>query len=225
MNPSLESQVSRRSFLIGAGLLAASLPLSLLTSCTNNTQASSPSENSATLNQTPTDSTTQNTSTNNSGNSILVVYFSATGNTEKVANTIAEHLKADTFAITPVHSYSAEDLDYNNSESRVSQEREADTEIELTQITPENFDSYSTIFIGYPIWWGNAAWPINSFVSENDFSGKTVIPFCTSGGSPLGNSGENLAGLADSGTWLEGNRFSASASQAQITNWIDGLEI
>lgn len=155
----------------------------------------------------------------------LVVYFSATGSTEAVANTIAETLGADTFVITPTEPYTSEDLDWTNNDSRVTREHNDESlqTVELETITPDNWDEYDTVFIGYPIWWGNAAWPVSSFVAANDFTGKTVIPFCTSASSSLGESGSNLAALAGTGDWQEGQRFRSSASAVDVSEWINGL--
>ena len=143
---------------------------------------------------------------------ILVAYFSGTGNTQGIAEAIAGELDADTFVITPVDPYSRDDLGYNNPDSRTSQERnDPNRSVELEQVTPDNFDSYGTVFLGYPIWWGNASWAIDNFVSGNDFTGKTVIPFCTSGSSPIGSSAQDLAAMAGTGEWREGRRFGAGA--------------
>ena len=95
--------------------------------------------------------------------------------------------------------------------------------MELTTTQGENWDSYDTVFIGYPIWWGIAAWPVDGFVEANDFTGKTVIPFCTSSSSGLGQSGELLAELAGTGNWQEGQRFRSSAGQADVDEWVDSL--
>ena len=95
----------------------------------------------------------------------------------------------------------------------------------LEAVTPEGWADYDTVFVGYPIWWGRAGWPVNGFVTGNDFSGKRVIPFCTSASSGLGSSAENLAQLAGSGDWQEGMRFSASASESDVAEWLAGLAL
>lgn len=156
---------------------------------------------------------------------VLVVYYSATGSTERVAKEIAKNLNADLFEIEPVDKYTSEDLNYSNSNSRVSKEHNDESlrDVKLKKTTIDNLDKYDTILIGYPIWWGIAAWPINNFVKENDFNGKTVIPFCTSASSSLGNSGKNLESIAESGNWQEGKRFSSSATTDEIKNWTDSL--
>ena len=143
---------------------------------------------------------------------ILVAYFSGTGNTQGIAEAIADELDADVFVITPSDPYTREDLGYNNPDSRTSQERDdPNRSVELEQVTPDNFDSYGTVFLGYPIWWGNASWVMDGFVSGNDFTGKTVYPFCTSGSSPIGSSAQDLADMAGTGDWQEGRRFGAGA--------------
>ena len=118
----------------------------------------------------------------------LVVYFSAQGHTEEVANKIANNLGADIFELEPVDAYSSDDLDWTDSNSRVSQEHDDESlrNIELVSTSVENWEDYDTVLIGYPIWWGIAAWPVDTFVKANDFTGKTVIPFCTSSSSGLG---------------------------------------
>ena len=159
------------------------------------------------------------------GSNVLVVYFSASGHTEAVAQTIAEATGGDLFEITPAEPYTDDDLDWTNEDSRVSQEYadESLRDVELAAATPDNWDSYDTVFIGYPIWWGIAAWPTSSFVAANDFTGKTVIPFCTSSSSSLGDSGALLAEAAGTGTWLEGQRFRSSASADDVTEWVNSL--
>lgn len=153
---------------------------------------------------------------------VLVVYYSASGNTAAVAQTIADATGADLFEITPVEPYTDDDLNWSDSNSRVSREHDnpdLQNQVELTTTEVENWDSYDTVFLGYPIWWGNAAWPVNQFVTNNDFSGKTVIPFCTSSSSGIGQSGENLAKMAGTGDWQEGQRFSSHPDTSDVTTW------
>ena len=155
----------------------------------------------------------------------LVVYFSATGNTEEAAGYIAGLTGGDLFELEPVEPYTSEDLNYSDDNSRVSLEYadESLREVELVADTVENWGDYDTIFIGYPIWWGIAAWPVDGFIEANDFTGKTVIPFCTSASSGLGQSGELLAEMAGTGEWLEGQRFSSRVSEADVEEWLSGL--
>lgn len=163
--------------------------------------------------------------TDSEGGKTLVVYYSATGNTENVANMIAEITGADVFELEPAEPYSDADLDWTDDSSRVVSEYENEDlrDIELVANTVDNWDSYDTVFIGYPIWWGIAAWPVDGFVEANDFTGKTVIPFCTSASSGLGESGQLLAGMAGTGDWQEGMRFRSGASQDDVQAWIDEL--
>lgn len=157
----------------------------------------------------------------------LVAYFSGSGNTERVAKTIADTLGADLFEITPVTPYTSADLNWSVADSRVNWEHdnEALRDVALTQTTPANWAEYDTVFIGYPIWWGIAAWPVNNFVKGNDFTGKTVIPFATSSSSGMGQSGELLEQMAKGGTWQSGQRFSSGASESAVRSWATGLGI
>lgn len=160
-----------------------------------------------------------------SGSSVLVVYYSATGNTAQVAQYIADSTGGDLFEIQPVEPYTDDDLNWTDDNSRVSQEHadESLRDVELVADTVDNWDQYDTVIIGYPIWWGIAAWPVDGFVEANDFSGKTVIPFCTSTSSGLGQSGQLLADMAGTGDWQEGQRFRSGASQEDVQSWIEEM--
>lgn len=167
----------------------------------------------------------QEDTSSNEDNNVLVVYYSATGNTEEVANTIADATQGTLFELEPVQPYTDEDLNWTDDNSRVVYEHENEDQrnVELVSTEVENWDLYDTVFIGYPIWWGIAAWPVNSFVENNDFSNKTVIPFCTSSTSDIGDSSELLAQMAQSGDWQKGQRFSSSSNQEDIQSWLDEL--
>lgn len=155
----------------------------------------------------------------------LVVYYSASGNTERVAKDIAEAASADLFEIVPTEVYTSEDLNWTNSDSRVSREHDDESlrDVPLTTTEVPDWDSYDTVFIGYPIWWGIAAWPVDTFVKNNDFTGKTVIPFATSSSSGMGQSGSLLADMAGTGEWQEGQRFSSGVSSGDVQSWVNGL--
>lgn len=155
----------------------------------------------------------------------LVVYYSASGNTERVAKDIAEAAGADLFEIVPTEVYTSEDLNWTNPDSRVSREHDDESlrDVPLTTTEVPDWDSYDTVFIGYPIWWGIAAWPVDTLVKNNDFTGKTVIPFATSSTSGMGQSGSLLADMAGTGEWQEGQRFSSGVSSDDVQSWVNGL--
>ena len=152
---------------------------------------------------------------------------SGSGNTEAVANVIAETTGGELFELEPAEPYSNADLDWTDDDSRVFREYadESLRDVELVSTAVDNWDSYDTVFIGYPIWWGIAAWPMNTFVKNNDFTGKTVIPFCTSSSSGIGDSGTLLADLAGTGDWQEGMRFRSGVDEADVQEWVNGLEL
>ena len=164
-----------------------------------------------------TDSNLQNSGT-------LVVYFSATGNTKGVAEKIAAITGADTYEIKAAQEYTEADLNWNDSDSRSTREQND------SSVRPEigseavSLDGYTTIYIGYPIWWGEEPRIMDTFVESYSFDGITMIPFCTSSSSGIGRSGQNLADNAGSGTWLDGQRFGVGASEDEIRSWIEGLQ-
>ncbi len=153
----------------------------------------------------------------------LVAYYSAHGGyTAQVAKTVAQAVGADLFVIKPDPDYTDADLDYNDPQSRVSREHADPSsweKIPLKQTEPDNFAEYDTVYLGYPIWWGLAAWPVYSFVAGNDFAGKTIIPFATSYSSPLGTSDVELEQKAKGGYWEEGMRFGQTPSESEVTEW------
>ena len=156
----------------------------------------------------------------------LVVYYSAQNHTKTIAEKIAKNLNADTFEIVPEDVYTEDDLDWTNSDSRVSREHNDESlrDVKLKNTKVNNWEDYDTVLIGYPIWWGIAAWPTDTFVKANNFDGKTVIPFCTSASSGLGQSGKLLKQEAGSGNWQDGHRFSSGASDSDIQKWTDSLK-
>lgn len=225
----------RKKYQMAVLVLTAAMSLSLLAGCGRQTQqpAQTPAQNEETQAPTnsgdtrPEDAQPGETAPveDDPGGKTLVVYYSATGSTQAVAGYIADATGGDLFEIVPAEPYTSEDLNWSDQESRVSREHDDASlrDVELTKATVENWDEYDTVFIGYPIWWGVAAWPTDSFVAANDFTGKTVIPFCTSSSSGLGESGELLAELAGTGDWLEGQRFRSSASENDVVEWVNGL--
>ena len=155
----------------------------------------------------------------------LVIYFSAEGHTKRIAETMAKNLNADIYEITPEQPYTEADLDWRNNDSRCSKENENPTlrDIALANLEVPNWSDYERIVIGYPIWWGIAAWPVNAFVKSQDWAGKTVLPFCTSHSSELGDSDLSLKNDANAGDWQDGVRFFQDASPAKIKAWCDSL--
>ena len=192
------------------------------TETASETEETTAAEESAEASETGTKSGTDSASAEGR---TLVVYYSATGNTEAVANYIAQATGGDLFELEPVDPYTDEDLNWTDENSRVVYEHDNEDarDVELVADTVDNWDEYDTVFIGYPIWWGIAAWPVDTFVEANDFTGKTVIPFCTSSSSDLGESGQLLAEMAGTGDWQEGMRFRSSASEADVQEWLNGL--
>ena len=214
----------------GSLLLAVLMILSLATcgNKMNNTPAQTPSDDTpseSTPAQTPDDTANGEADNTTSGGKVLVVYYSASGNTKRVAEDIAETADGDLFEITPAEPYTSDDLNWTNSDSRVSREHDDESlqDVPLTTTEVENWDDYDTVFIGYPIWWGIAAWPVDTFVKNNDFTGKTVIPFATSSSSGMGQSGTLLSEMAGTGDWQDGQRFSSGASQSDVADWVSGL--
>lgn len=167
---------------------------------------------------TPTDPDT----TPNEGTKVLIAYFSATNNTEGIANHLDAILDADLYEITPEQPYTAADLNYN-SDCRANDEQSDPSARPAISGSVDNMEQYDVIFLGYPIWWGQAPKIISTFLESYDLSGKTIVPFCTSGSSGLGSSATNLHGLASNATWLDGQRFSGSASRSTVESWVNGL--
>jgi len=157
---------------------------------------------------------------------ILVAYFSATGTTEQIAGWIAGQTGGVLYQITPETPYTPEDLDYGDDSSRATVEQNDSSARPAISGMVDNMEGYDTVFLGYPIWFGQAPRIISTFLESYDLSGKTIVPFCTSGSSGIGSSDTNLHGLAsDSANWLPGERFSANTSQGEIQEWIISLNI
>ena len=182
------------------------------------TEQSAPAESET----TETVGSTEETTTDGKA---LVVYYSATGTTERVAQLIADAIGADLFEVEPAEPYTTADLNYSDKNSRVSREHDDESLRDVALVSAEvpDWDSYDTVFIGYPIWWGGAAWPMNGFMTANDFTGKTVIPFATAASSGMGDSGTLLAELAGTGDWKEGERFYSSSTADDIQSWLSTL--
>ena len=154
----------------------------------------------------------------------LVVYFSATGTTKGVAEKIAAITGADTYEIKAAQEYTDEDLNWSDSDSRSTKEQNDSSARPEIGSDAVSLDGYETIYIGFPIWWGEEPRIMDTFVESYNFKGITMIPFCTSSSSGIERSGQNLAEQAGSGNWLDGKRFGAGASEDEIRSWIDGLQ-
>ncbi len=159
-----------------------------------------------------------------SGKDVLVVYFSATGTTKDVAEKIAKITNGDVYEIVPEQPYTSDDLNWNDKNSRTTKEQNDSKSRPGIASEPVSLEGYKTIYIGYPIWWGEAPRIMDTFVEKYNFDGKTVIPFCTSGGSGIGRSGKILEENAGSGNWLDGKRFGAGPSEDDVRSWISGIQ-
>lgn len=163
-----------------------------------------------------------NDDTGNDSN-ILVAYFSATNTTKGVAEHIASGLGADLYEIVPEEPYSDADLDYGSDNSRSTIEMNDPSSRPAISGAVDNMEQYDIVFIGYPIWWGEAPKIVSTFMESYDFSEKTIVPFCTSGSSGIGSSASNLEELTDKAQWLPGQRFQGGNSQEEIMAWVEGL--
>ncbi len=213
---------------IFAGILTAMLMLGVTSCGSSDESADSAVQNNGqnvSSSEAATSSESSQSENTSTGGKTLVVVYSASGNTKAIADYIVSATGADLFEITPAEPYTSDDLDWTDPDSRVSREHDDESlrDVELTTTTVENWEDYDTVFIGYPIWWGIAAWPTDTFVKANDFSDKTVIPFCTSSTSGLGESGKLLADESGTGNWLDGQRFQSRADESEVKEWVDSL--
>lgn len=191
---------------------------------TTATQESEPAGSTMQSSEEETSGETGNTEQEDTGANILVAYFSATGSTKVLAEHAADAMGADIYEIIPEEPYTDADLDYGDAQSRSSLEMDDPNARPAISGKVENMEQYDIIFLGYPIWWGEAPRIISTFMESYDFGGKTIVPFCTSGGSGIGSSARNLHELAESDvTWLEGERLSNTSSRDDMVSWISGL--
>ena len=204
-------------------LLAAAMVLTLAacgTTNAGNDAADEPKNDTAadTAEPAPDDNTPESTDSK-----ALVAYFSATGHTKTIAEYLQTVLDADLYEIVPQEPYTADDLDYNTDGCRANQEQNDDSARPAISGSVEDMDGYDVVLIGYPIWWGQAPKIVYTFLESYDFSGKTIVPFCTSGSSGIDGSLSGIQALAPDADWLAGQRFSASASAADVQSWVDSL--
>ena len=204
-----------------------------LTACGNSASKTKQPSTEDTFVESKADTESAETSTNmeNTDNQdaqehkILVAYFSATGTTKGVAEHIANGLNADIYEIVPEEAYTDADLDYNDNNSRTTIEMNDPDARPAISGSVENMEQYDIIFVGYPIWWGEAPRIVSTFMESYDFSDKTIVPFCTSGGSGIGSSASNLERLTSGATWLDGRRLNGSDSQDTVMEWVDSLDL
>lgn len=190
-------------------LLSFILTMLILTGCaTNNSQSGDNASNNSSQTIKPGD------------NDVLVAYFSVTNNTKKLATYAQEYLKSDIFEIIPIEKYTSADIDYH-SDCRANKEQNDDKARPEIAYTISDISQYNTIVLGYPIWWGQAPKILYTFIESYDLSNKTIIPFCTSGSSPIGSSATNLAKSAPNANWLAGKRFAANTTKEEIGHWLD----
>lgn len=214
-NWNIVKRMVRTVLLVALGLLA--------TAC-GGTGSSSAQSSSSSSSAAAAASSTSSTS-GAGGHKILVAYFSASGNTKVVAEVAAKTLGADLYELMPAQPYTEDDMNYRDKSSRVFREHEdANRHTALADPTPEKFADYDVVLIGAPMWWHEAAWPINDFLTKNDFTGKTVVPFVTSSSDPLGDSGKKMEALAGTGKWQQGMRFSGGAAKSDVETWAKGLK-
>ena len=205
-------------------IVTALLLLSALTACGANTPAEAESEAAAGSESETAAGAESGTPAPAEHSDVLVAFFSATGTTKGVAEAIASVTGGDLYEIMAAEPYTSDDLNYHDSGSRSTKEqndKSARPEIGSGDLSLEG---YTTVYLGFPIWWGEEPRILDTFVEQYSFDGITVIPFCTSGGSGIGRSGSNLEALAGSGTWLDGKRFDANVSEADLRSWIEGLQ-
>jgi flavodoxin len=223
MKDKLEVMIMKFKKTIGIVLVFVLL-FSLAACANNNTsdQTQTSAESATTASAAGSATSAENTT---SGKKAIVIYFSGSGNTKRVAELVANETGSELFELVPTTPYTDDDLNYRDENSRVIKEHNDPSlqNTELTSIKVSDWESYDTVLFGYPLWWREAAWPVNSFVKGNDFSGKTVIPFCTSTSDGIGDSGSKLAQMAGTGTWQEGMRFSEREEESAVKEWAQGI--
>lgn len=155
----------------------------------------------------------------------LVAYFSASGVTAKVADTLSETIGADLYAIEPAVPYTKADLDWMDKHSRSTIEMDDPASRPAIADKRDNMAEYDTVFVGFPIWWYVAPTIINTFLESYDMTGKTIIPFATSGGSDMGNTNERLLSSCTGAKLLDGKVFKSDPSRKELADWAESLDI
>ena len=207
------------------GIVLVFILLFSLAACANNNtsnQTHTSSQSAATASNESPATAAENTA---SGKKAIVVYFSGSGNTKRVAELVANETGSELFELVPTTPYTDDDLNCENSRIIKEHNDPSLQNTELTSIKVPDWESYDTVLFGYPLWWREAACPVNSFVKGNDFSGKTVIPFCTSTSDGIGDSGSKLAQMSGTGTWQDGMRFPENDDESSIRDWAKSLAL
>lgn len=155
----------------------------------------------------------------------LVAYFSASGVTAKVAETLSEAIGADLYEIEPAVPYTKKDLNWMDKKSRSTVEMNDPASRPAIAGMRDNMEDYDTVFVGFPIWWYVAPHIINTFLESYNLTGKTIVPFATSGGSDMGKTNEKLIPSCTGAKLIEGKVFNHSASHEELAAWVDGLQI
>ena len=221
--------IDRRAFMKTACVAIGTVAVSGLAGCASTEESNQEigeavnqgaSQGSATSDQATT--AQEEGAMSSKGGTVAVVYFSATGNTQSVAEKIATAADADLMEIIPAQSYSAADLDYNSDCRANTEQNDASARPAIASPIPD-VSGFDTVFLGYPIWWGTAPRIIDTFLEGADLAGKAVVPFCTSGSSSISGSLADIEQAAPDAVWEEGRRFSSSASQQEIDEWVTGI--
>lgn len=209
--------------MVACGTSKTSAPSSTEPQSSSEKESMQKNETKATEDKDQQDTT--NNSSTDSASKILVAYFSATGNTKPIAETIAELSGGDLFEIIPAEPYSDSDLNYSDDSCRANKEQNDSFARPRISEMVENMEQYDIVLIGHPIWWGEEPRIMDTFMESYDFSGKTIVNFCTSGGSEIGTATDNLKALSLGANWLEGHRFETGVSSDDVQAWLDKLNI
>ena len=190
---------------------------------TNSPSSSARTETDSPEDESPVETKEQDVS-KDTDTDTLVVVFSATGTTKGVAEKIAGITGADLYEIIPAEPYSDADLNWNDRSSRSTKEHNDKNARPVIGSEQIDLTGYTTIYIGFPIWFGEEPRIMDTFAESYDFSGITLIPFCTSGSSGIGRSGPNMEALAGTGTWKDGKRLPGTVSEEDLRSWIESLK-
>ena len=222
--------LDRRTFLKTGCTATLAFAFTGMVGCSSGQQSASDAVDSQenSIGAESTESTTSDTQSSSSEaatastTGVAVVYFSCTGNTEAVAEKIAGAVDGTLMRIEPAQPYTSADLDYNSDCRANTEQNDVSARPAIASPAPD-VSGCDTVYLGYPIWWGTAPKIILTFLEGADFGGKTIIPFCTSGGSGIAESESDIETAAPNANWLDGERFSSSVSQSEVDSWVAGI--